>query len=271
MLVSSRHEWIRSTLLNVSLLGKPTKSEEEKNHGSKPRKQFQARTSYRRDWERREQSYRQEKLIETVQRKRILELRSTFSDEVQRAMGILHVQSLLLQKLAREENKATEHSRANFESSLTEETNPQLATISDLQDLLRDVGSAVATLSAGLSRAVVFVEIELKADRYCSCCPICWSATTASPLQCDSFVTSGKDNPIIVPSGQNLGEEETDGIKWALNLSQLELSHSVGVAALLQSYRDDTYATLTLRDGGAVRRTSAKDADPHMDQHKAAH
>jgi BioD-like phosphotransacetylase family protein len=168
MLVSSRHEWIRSTLLNVSLLGKPTKSEEEKNvdelefqhislhevipyilisqHGSKPRKQFQARTSYRRDWERREQSYRQEKLIETVQRKRILELRSTFSDEVQRAMGILHVQSLLLQKLAREENKATEHSRANFESSLTEETNPQLATISDLQDLLRDVGSAVATL-----------------------------------------------------------------------------------------------------------------------------
>ena len=168
MLVSSNHEWIRSTLLDVSLLGNPTKLKEKNNpdeleiqhislhevipyilisqHGSKPRKRFQARTSYRRDWECREQSYRQEKLIETVQRKRILELRSTFSDEVQRAMGILHVQSLLLQKLAREENKAMEHSRANFESSPSEETNPQLATISDSQDLLRDVGSAVATL-----------------------------------------------------------------------------------------------------------------------------
>lgn len=61
-------------------------------------------------------------------------------------MGILHVQSLLLQKLAREENKARGLSRATFESSLIEETNPQLAVMSDSQDLLRDVGSAVVTL-----------------------------------------------------------------------------------------------------------------------------
>ncbi|PVH69540.1 hypothetical protein DL98DRAFT_541535 [Cadophora sp. DSE1049] len=168
MLDSSRQEWIRSTLLDVSLLGKPTKSEEENDpdelelqhislhevipyilisqKGSKPRKRFQARTSYRRGWERRREFYRQEKLIETAQRKRTLELRSTFSDEVQRAMGILHVQSLLLQKLAREENKARGLSRASFESSPVEETNPQLAVMSDSQDLLRDVGSAVATL-----------------------------------------------------------------------------------------------------------------------------
>jgi hypothetical protein len=116
MLDCSKQEWIRSTLLDVSLLGKPTKPEEANNpdelelqyvslhevipyilisqEGSKPRKRFQARTSYCRDWERRKQFYRQEKLIETVQRKRTLELRSTFSDEVQRAMGILHVQSI---------------------------------------------------------------------------------------------------------------------------------------------------------------------------------
>src|SRR5258705_5107629 len=107
MLDSSKQEWIRSTLLDVSLLGKPTKSEEGNNsdelelqhislhevipyvlisqEGSKPRKRFQARTSHRRDWERRRQFYRQEKLIETVQRKRTLERRSTFSEKVQRA------------------------------------------------------------------------------------------------------------------------------------------------------------------------------------------
>ncbi|PVH73974.1 hypothetical protein DL98DRAFT_537882 [Cadophora sp. DSE1049] len=168
MLDSSKQEWIRSTLLDVSLLGKPTKPEEANNpdelelqhvslhevipyilisqEGSKPRKRFQARTSYRRDWERRKQFYRQEKLIETVQRKRTLELRSTFSNEVQRAMGILHFQSLLLQKLAREENRVRGLSKASFESSPIEETNPRLAIVSDSQDLLRDVGSAVATL-----------------------------------------------------------------------------------------------------------------------------
>lgn len=166
---SSRHEWIQSTLIDDSLLGKVTKSEKKsKNpdklefqhispqevvpyilipqHGSKPRKQFQARTSYRRDWECSRQSYRQEKLTEAVQRKQILDSRSTFSGEVHHAMGILHVQSLLLQKLAREESKATEHPRANSELSPTEETNPQLATITESRDLPRDVGSAVATL-----------------------------------------------------------------------------------------------------------------------------
>lgn len=168
MLDSSKQEWIRSTLLDVSLLGKPTKSEEGNNsdelelqhislhevipyilisqEGSKPRKRFQARTSHRRDWERRRQFYRQEKLIETVQRKRTLERRRTFSEKVQRAMGILHVQSLLLQKLAREENRARGLSRESFDSSPIEEANPQLAIMSDSQDLLRDVGSAVATL-----------------------------------------------------------------------------------------------------------------------------
>jgi hypothetical protein len=167
ILDSSKQEWIRSTLLDVSLL-EEIKSEEgnssdelELQHvslhevipyiriteeGSRPRKRFQARTSHRRGWERRRQFYRQEKLIETVQRKRSLELRSTFSDEVQRAMGILHVQSLLLQKLAREENRARGLAKANSELLLTEETSPQLATLSDSQDLLRDVGSAVATL-----------------------------------------------------------------------------------------------------------------------------
>jgi hypothetical protein len=71
ILDSSRQEWIRSTLLDISLLGKPTKSEEENDldelelqyislyevipyilisqQGSKPRKRFQARTSSRRD------------------------------------------------------------------------------------------------------------------------------------------------------------------------------------------------------------------------------
>ena len=141
---------------NISiLLGKPTKSEEANNpdelelqhvslhevipcilisqEGSKPRKRFQARTSCRRE------------LIEKVQRKRTLELRSTFSDEAQRAMGILHVQSLLLQKLAREENRVRGLSKGSSESSC-EEPNLQLANVSDSQDLLRNVGSAVGTL-----------------------------------------------------------------------------------------------------------------------------
>ena len=61
-------------------------------------------------------------------------------------MGILHVQSLLLQKLAREENGAKGLSRASFESSPIEERNVELAIRSNSQDLLRDVGSAVATL-----------------------------------------------------------------------------------------------------------------------------
>lgn len=168
MLGSLKQEWIRSSLLDVSLLGEPTKFEEgnksdqlELQHvslhevipyilisegGSKPRKRFQARTSYRRGWERRRQFYRQEKLIEAVQRRRTLEIQSTFSDEVQRAMGILHVQSLLLQKLAREENRASGLAKASFELPQIQETSPQLAILSDSRDLLHDVGSAVATL-----------------------------------------------------------------------------------------------------------------------------
>jgi hypothetical protein len=58
-------------------------------------------------------------------------------------MGILHTQLLLLQKLAKEENKAKWLSRACFKLSADEETNPQVAVISDSQDLLRDVGSTV--------------------------------------------------------------------------------------------------------------------------------
>jgi hypothetical protein len=164
---SSKQEWIRSILLDVSLLGE-IKSEErnrsdelELQHvslhevipyiriteeGSKPRKRFQARTSHRRGWERRRQFYRQEKLIETVQRKRSLELRRSFSDEVQHAMGILHVQSLLLQTLAREENRARGLGKANSELLPVDEMIPRQAILPDSTDLLRDVGSAVATL-----------------------------------------------------------------------------------------------------------------------------
>lgn len=115
--------------------------------GSKPRKRFQARTSFPRDWEGRRECYRQEKLIETAQCKRNLEVRSTLFGEVQRTMGILHVQLLLLQKLAREQNKARGLPGAGYESSTVGETNPQLADMSDSQDLLlRNVRSAAAML-----------------------------------------------------------------------------------------------------------------------------
>jgi hypothetical protein len=168
MLDYLKQEWIRSSLLDVSLLGEPTKSEEGNNsdelalhqvslhevipyvliseEGSKPRKRFQARTSRRRGWERHRQLYRQEKLIEAVQRKGTLELGSTFSDDVQRAMGIFHVQSLLLQKLAREANRARGFANSSLKLPPNQETSPQLAILPDSLDLLRDVASAVATL-----------------------------------------------------------------------------------------------------------------------------
>ncbi|KAM3066456.1 hypothetical protein ACMFMG_012042 [Clarireedia jacksonii] len=102
--------------------------------GSKPRKQFQARTSRRRDWERCNQFYRQEKLVKAVQRKRTMELQRR--EDVEHAMG----------KLAREENRVTRLSETMFESSPTEEINPELAIVLDSQHRLGDVASAVAMI-----------------------------------------------------------------------------------------------------------------------------
>ena len=61
-------------------------------------------------------------------------------------MGVLHVQSLLLQTLAREEDKVKGLAEAKSVFVIVEEMSPQLALLSDSQDLQRDVGSAVATL-----------------------------------------------------------------------------------------------------------------------------
>ena len=168
MVEALRQEWVRSSLLNISMLRDPpsddggNSSNEFGFHhislhevvpymliskeGSRPRKKFQARTSHRRNWEQRRQLYREEKLIETVQRKRF---GISSSDEVQRSMGVFHVQALLLQRLAREENKAKgvitieEHKKSG-----DQDTTSQLAKVSDSQDLYHEVGSAIAILWA---------------------------------------------------------------------------------------------------------------------------
>lgn len=169
MVESLRQEWVRSSLLNISMLGDlPSDSEGSSSNqfalhrislheavpyvliskeGSRPRKRFQARTSHRRAWEHYRRLYREEKLIETVQRKRTSGLYSiSSSDDVQRSMGVLHVQALLLQRLAEEDNRAKGYIK--IETSQNQDASSQLAEFPNSADLSREVGSAIRILWA---------------------------------------------------------------------------------------------------------------------------